>query len=214
MVYLMRVELPDVPGSLGALATALGTAGADIQAIEIVEHRPDGKALDDVLLDLPVSAMPDEVITACQALEGVRVHWITRYNAGMNLHMDLEAIESFTEDPANALAHLAEVIPGTLRTDWAMVISGGGGEVECVSFSPSAPALVPDAKSWLEIADPAWLTDVDDWPEMLLAAAPFTDRNNKKYVMVVGRYGGPEFLPSELARLGLMGSLAGSVFVA
>ena len=29
MAFLLRVELPDVPGSLGALATALGGAGAD-----------------------------------------------------------------------------------------------------------------------------------------------------------------------------------------
>ncbi|MDQ3591372.1 MAG: amino acid-binding protein, partial [Actinomycetota bacterium] len=38
MAFLLRVELPDVPGSLGTLASALGTTGADIQAIEIVEH--------------------------------------------------------------------------------------------------------------------------------------------------------------------------------
>ena len=50
MAFLLRVELPDVPGSLGALATALGTAGADIEAIEIVEHRAGGVAVDDVLL--------------------------------------------------------------------------------------------------------------------------------------------------------------------
>ncbi|MCW2770497.1 MAG: amino acid-binding protein, partial [Aeromicrobium sp.] len=38
MAFLLRVELPDVPGSLGTLATALGGAGADIEAIEIVER--------------------------------------------------------------------------------------------------------------------------------------------------------------------------------
>ena len=48
MPYLMRVELPDVPGSLGRVASAIGEAGGDIDAIEIVEHRPDGSAVDDV----------------------------------------------------------------------------------------------------------------------------------------------------------------------
>ena len=33
MAFLLRVALTDVPGSLGALATALGGAGADIEAI-------------------------------------------------------------------------------------------------------------------------------------------------------------------------------------
>ena len=40
MPFLLRVELPDVPGSLGRLATAIGEAGGDIEAIEIVEKRP------------------------------------------------------------------------------------------------------------------------------------------------------------------------------
>jgi len=31
MAFLLRVELPDVPGSLGAVATALGAVGADIE---------------------------------------------------------------------------------------------------------------------------------------------------------------------------------------
>ena len=58
MAFLLRVELPDVPGSLGALATALGSAKADIEAIEIVEHRADGTAVDDVLLELPPTSCP------------------------------------------------------------------------------------------------------------------------------------------------------------
>ena len=41
MAFLMRVSLPDVPGSLGAMASAIGAAGGNIEAIEIVEHRSD-----------------------------------------------------------------------------------------------------------------------------------------------------------------------------
>ena len=51
MSHLLRVALPDVPGSLGRLATAIGLAGGNIEAIEIVEHRADGVAVDDVFLD-------------------------------------------------------------------------------------------------------------------------------------------------------------------
>ena len=40
-MLLLRVELPNVPGSLGRLATAIGAAGGDIEAIEIVEKRDD-----------------------------------------------------------------------------------------------------------------------------------------------------------------------------
>ena len=41
MPFLLRVELPDVPGSLGRVASAIGEAGGDIEAIEIVEKRHD-----------------------------------------------------------------------------------------------------------------------------------------------------------------------------
>jgi len=46
-MLLLRVELPNVPGSLGRLASAIGAAGGDIEAIEIVEKRYDGTAVDD-----------------------------------------------------------------------------------------------------------------------------------------------------------------------
>ena len=52
--------------------------------------------------------MPDALITACHKLEGVNVHWISRYNAGANLSMDLEAVERFTADPENAVAELVD----------------------------------------------------------------------------------------------------------
>ncbi len=69
MPYLLRVELPDVPGSLGRLATAIGEAGGDIEAIEIVEKSHQGWAVDDVLLETAPGAMPDSIVSACNALE-------------------------------------------------------------------------------------------------------------------------------------------------
>src|SRR5690348_17112227 len=98
MPYLLRVELPDVPGSLGRVATAIGEAGGDIDAIEIVE-KGDGLAVDDVLLEMHGGAMPDSVVSACNALDGVRVMWISRYAAGGNIFLDLEVVEELTEDP-------------------------------------------------------------------------------------------------------------------
>ena len=57
MSHLLRVALPDVPGSLGRVATAIGLAGGNIEAIEIVEHRADAR---DVLVDaLPLTFRVD-----------------------------------------------------------------------------------------------------------------------------------------------------------
>lgn len=208
MPFLLRVELPDVPGSLGALASALGEAGADIEAIEIVEHRMDGVAVDDVLLELPPMAMPDELITACHRLDRVRVHWISRYNAGVNLSMDLEAVETFTSDPDHAMEQLVAVLPATFRVDWAIAIRDDAGEPVIVHKSPAGPQLVPEAAEWLALAKPATLPDVEAWNSTLVAGCP---AKSCDMVVVVGRHGGPAFLPSELARIGHMVSLAASV---
>ncbi len=211
MAFLLRVELPDVPGSLGALATALGGAGADIEAIEIVERRSDGKVVDDVLLELPPQVMPDALITACHQLDGVTVDWISRYNAGANLSMDLEAVERFTNDPAHAIAELVEVIPATFRTDWAMALDQVDGRTHVLAKSSTAPKLVAEASEWLGLRRAKVLREVPEWDSTVLAATPASDRAGSTFVVVVGRHGGPEFLTSEIARLGHMVSLAASV---
>ena len=96
MPYLLCVELPDVPGSLGRVAAAIGEAGGDIEAIEIVEHRRDGTAVDDVLLETAPGVMPDSLVSACNQLDGVQVLWVSRYGAGGNLFLDLEAVETLS----------------------------------------------------------------------------------------------------------------------
>ena len=67
--YMLRVQLEDRPGSLGSLAVALGSVGADILSLDVVE-RGAGYAIDDLIVDLPPGAMPDMLITAAENLSG------------------------------------------------------------------------------------------------------------------------------------------------
>ena len=214
MAFLLRVELPDVPGSLGAVASALGSVGADIEAIEIVEHRADGVAVDDVLCELPSSVQPDALVSACQRLEGVKVLWVSRYTAAASLQLDLEAVEALTEHPAQAVSRLAEVVPATFRCDWAMVLRLAGTpdpKVEVVGASGAAPEPVIESATWLVGDRPRRLPEVADWPDTLLAVAPLRDA---EAWVVLGRRGGPELLDSELARLGHLAALATSISAA
>ena len=64
----MRITLPDRPGSLGSVATAMGSVGADINAVEIVEKKSDGSVVDDFIVDLPPNQLPETIVTACQNL--------------------------------------------------------------------------------------------------------------------------------------------------
>ena len=199
MPYLLRVELPDVPGSLGRLATAIGEAGGDIEAIEIVEKSHVGTAVDDVLLETAPGAMPDSIVSACNALSGVRVIWISRYAAGGNLFLDLEAVEDITESPDDALDRLVDVLPQTFRADWATRIHRASGTVISTESAPGDLAFV-------EIERPMRI-EVEGDEETLYAGA----RIDGNEIVVIGRRGGPEFLDSELARLGHLVALATSI---
>ena len=145
MPFLLRVELPDVPGSLGRVASAIGEAGGDIEAIEIVEKRHDGTAVDDVLLEIAPGAMPDSIVSACNALDGVRVVWISRYAAGGNLFLDLEAVEELTADPARragpAGRPAAGHVPGRLGRPRAARLDG---VVHATEAAPVRPGVHRD----------------------------------------------------------------------
>src|SRR3712207_8951040 len=148
----MRVELPDVPGSLGRVATAIGEAGGDIEAIEIVEHRPDGTAVDDVLLEMAQGMMPDSVVSACNMLDGVHVLWVSRYAAGGNLFLDLEVVEQLTGNPALAFDELVDLLPVTFRADWGVRLCRTDAGVKQVHATSAAPDLGDDQASWLPLS--------------------------------------------------------------
>jgi len=198
-MLLLRVELPNVPGSLGRLATAIGSAGGDIEAIEIVQKGVDGTDVDDVLLDMVDGAMPDSVVSACNAVDGVRVLWISRYLAGGNLFPDLEVVESLTAEPATALDTMISALPVAFRCEWAarIAVTDDGFEIE--RASEGAPGSI-DLK-------PSTGLDRQTVGDDLVAVAPLGHAR----VVAIGRRGGPEFLDSELARLGHLVGLAASI---
>jgi hypothetical protein len=198
MPFLLRVELPDVPGSLGRLASAIGEAGGDIEAIEIIEKTADGTAVDDVLLEMVAGTMPDSIVSACTELDGVRVLWISRYAAGGNVFLDLEAVEDLTAHPERAMDRLVDLLPAVFRSDWGARVGSDGG----VHHRTDA---APDHVAWADVAGTARMQSEDD--VTLLCATRVDDHE----IVVIGRHGGPEFLDSELARLGHLTQLARSI---
>jgi hypothetical protein len=209
MPYLLRVELPDVPGSLGRVATAIGMAGGDIEAIEIVEKRhAEGTAVDDVLLETAPNAMPDSIVSACNALDGVQVVWISRYAAGGNLFLDLEAVESMTEDPAKAIERLVDAIPMVFRVDWGVHLRRDGETASVVHGTPAAPTEIPEKILWPANLEKGQRIDVpEEWSDLVVAGSPLSADE----LVVVGRRGGPEFLESEIARLAHLIAMAASL---
>ena len=197
MPYLLRVCLPDVPGSLGRLASAIGEAGGDIEAIEIVEKRYDGTAVDDVFLEMVDGTMPDSIVSACVQLDGVQVLWINRYAAGGNVFLDLEAVEDLTTNPDRATDRLVELLPVVFRSDWGARVHRDRGVLR-------ATEAAPDGLCWTDVSEPGLVEGPD---EDLVVACPL----GPDEVLLIGRRGGPEFLDSELARLEHLANLARSI---
>ena len=142
----MRITLPDRPGSLGAVATAMGKVGGDINAVEIVEKR-DGSVVDDFIVDMPPNQLPETIVTACQNLEGVKVEWISRYPEGGGLQSDLEALERMTSDPAHAAETLVSLCPVVFRSHWATLIQVEADAARPTFSTTLAPDLSDDASA-------------------------------------------------------------------
>ena len=212
MPYLLRVELPDVPGSLGRVATTIGEAGGDIEAIEIVEHRGGGTAVDDVLLETAHGVMPDSIVSACNQLEGVQVLWISRYGAGGNLFLDLEAVEALTQNPSTARDEIVDLLPITFRADWGMRLARVGSEVKVMHRTSAAPETTTGHPDWFPARQARRLLLPADWEDLsegtIVAGAPIGDEDE---LVLLGRRGGPEVLDSELARLAHLAALAASI---
>ena len=216
MSYLLRLVVPDRPGLLGAVATALGAAGVDIVSVDVLE-RGGGVAVDDVVVDLPPGRLPDSLITAAQAVPGVTVESLRPFAGPLDTHHELDLLEALARAPeGTAVELLAAELPRVFRGGWAAVLradGNGGGSV--LAASDAAPALGGIPLPWLPLTSPVLLPSEDDWlPErwremaIEMMAAPFGDAGT---AVVLGRTGGPAFRRSELLRLAHLTGIAATV---
>lgn len=204
MSFLLRVVLPDKPGSLGAVATSLGNAGADILGVDVVE-RSQGHAIDDLAVELPSGRPPDVLITAAESVPGVMVESVRPYSGRLETHHELALIDEIASAPHQGLQLLADGVPRIFRAGWAIIVVREGDRSYRQAQSSAAPETRAGDLPWLPlqramVLDPAvqWVPEPWQALDTELAAAPFGPMAR---AVVVGRPGGPAFRPSELARL-------------
>ncbi|MBJ8343435.1 amino acid-binding protein [Antrihabitans sp. YC2-6] len=214
MSFLLRVQLPDRPGSLGSLALALGAVKADILSLDVVERGP-GYAVDDLVVELAPGALPDSLLTAAEALDGVRVDSIRPYAGMLDTHRELELIDQVATARDDRLQTLVDGAPRVLRVGWSTVIDMGPQGAYRVVGSSGAPETHAAELPWMPLEKPvaldeeaAWVPKI--WQDMgtKLAAAPLGTTGK---VLVLGRPGGPDFRPSEVARLGYLAGIIATV---
>ena len=76
--FRLQVVLPDTPGYLGAVASAIGFAGGDIRGLVVMKSE-DGRGYDDITVAVPGSD-PSDLIEVLTAIGGVEVLSVTPVN--------------------------------------------------------------------------------------------------------------------------------------
>ena len=214
MSYLLRLVVPDKPGILGAVATALGEAGIDIVSLDVLE-RGQGVAVDDVVVDLPRGRLPDSLITAAQAVEGVTVESLRPFAGPLDTHRELELLDELARAGEGASAKLlAAELPRVFHSAWAVVLESADPWVVAAA-SDAAPAFEGLELPWMPLHGPRLLPSEDDWlPErwremaIEMMASPY---GGPGCAVVLGRSGGPPYRRSELMRLAHLTGIASTV---
>jgi len=73
--FRLQIVLPDRPGSLGAVASAIGFAGGDIRGLVVMKSE-DGRGYDDITIAVPGSD-PSDLVEVLTAIGGVEVLSVT-----------------------------------------------------------------------------------------------------------------------------------------
>ena len=144
--YVVRVWVPDRPGALGAVASRIGAVRGDLVGIDILE-RGGGRAIDELIVDLPSDALVPLLVAEMGQVDGVDVEDV-REAPGFIHDPRLDALETAAVlveqgGEQELLAVLAERARSDFEADWAVV-------VDLVSARAVASAGTPPAVKWLE----------------------------------------------------------------
>ena len=144
--YAVRVWVPDRPGALGAVASRIGAVRGDLVGIDILE-RGGGRAIDELIVELPSEDLVSLLVTEMGQVDGVDVEDVRPVPSSVH-DPRLDALETAAvlvdqPDLEHLFAVLAERARVDFQADWAVV-------VDLASASPVASAGTPPPTAWLD----------------------------------------------------------------
>lgn len=139
--YVVRMWLPDRPGALGQVASRIGAVRGEIVGIDILE-RGAGRAIDELVVELPDGALTDLLVHEVQQVDGVDVEEVRPVSDALH-DPRLDALEtaamlvgaSQREELIDAVVTHAKRVIGAA---WAAVVALDDGEVLAVEGEPPA----------------------------------------------------------------------------
>ncbi len=138
--YVVRMWLPDRPGALGAVTSRIGAVRGSVVGIEILE-RGAGRAIDELVVELPSHDLVDLLIHEIGQVDGVDVEFVEPI-AGAIHDPRLDALETAAilvgaASPEDLLDALCVHARRTIGASWAAVVALEDGDLRaCDGESP------------------------------------------------------------------------------
>jgi len=123
---LVRVWLPDRPGALGLVASRIGSAGADIVGVDVVE-RGDRIAVDEFAVVVPDDGRLDLMVREIEQVDGASVEEVRRVGIFPDPRLDaLESAAALCETESIADLHelLTAHVGREFLADWVALVRG------------------------------------------------------------------------------------------
>ncbi len=184
--FLVRVWLPDRPGALGAVASRIGSLGADIVGIDVLEQG-EHVAIDEFAITLLRADLIDLLAREIEEVDGVSVEAWRRVERFPDPRLDfLRLVEDLLAAPdlGSLETRLVSAIVSEFTADWSAIV--GAGQVLVAAGEPVPAPEVLEALATGMGASPlvaSGVTGPDD-----LAVAPMPARHA---TLLAGREGHP-----------------------
>lgn len=141
--FVVRVWIPDRPGALGQVASRIGAVRGDVVGIDILE-RGAGRAIDELVVQLPDATLVDLLVSEIQAVDGADVEDVRPTSEGWR-DPRLDALESAAEllaatTEAALLGALVEQAALDFGAEWAVVLDLDAASVRAAVGAAPEPA--------------------------------------------------------------------------
>lgn len=174
--YVVRLWLPDVPGTLGRVAAAIGRAAGDVIGIEIME-RGAGMAIDELLVELPGVGSVEAMVAQISDVDGVAiedVHPVAPDRSDRSVLALEVAADIMSAPDAERMNEMCARVRYMLEGEWCAILRTGerspmavSGEVPdlawVVAFLEGTRHLDSEESLQAALGDVAWawIPDVD-----------------------------------------------------
>ena len=191
--YLVRLRLPDRPGALGAVASRIGSVGADVVSIDILQ-RDRGVVIDELGVGLEGEHLLDLMRDEILEVDGVTIESVRTLEGPVpDRYAELleVATELFTQSsPADLIRHLVLRVRRNLAASFAVVLDAATRAVRASDGQVPDPAeLAAMARLASEPAGPGQSrsprTDLAVTDEARAVAVSEMDRTGS--ILLVGR---------------------------